>query len=896
MSITRKVRARIAVIGIALSSLATVFNANAAAPDHTPTPAPVTAPAQTVTPLSAADRQLVTLIDELTAIGKVAPFDAPAANRKLDAIVAAVAAGANPHIRAGTSPASVFNFAIVAAAELQRPDAVAALIRAGAKVNHVDAGGLTAVDYAMINVVNAQRITRSRIDASLAILRHVENAGGRITNARLFQFATVKTHQDLAANIVGLAAMRDAGYVTSAAYEAVLNGPPHLAAAARSLTDLSVAWLRANGAVLVEYPDAVPGGPEPITVAAGETLEIMARRFVTAIGAADEADALRQIAARNNIAIDAAGNPARALRAGETILIPLPHAHSLGHVQKPPGRTMREMAAHLQSIYAIPNATEDQILDDLARLNNMTRTDLDALPDNASVIVNFKNDSFTHVSPLPPPPWAATDKPARSYVIIIESADYHGKQTYRVAMGTNYGINPQADMSQFLNWDGMIITYPTPVGNYSPSDALHILMNLGDNPLRDRIIFSHSMGLTLGRINPDSFRNDRPADSVSFEMLRIYLDRLERSRPIIFNAAGNEYPGAGRNVPPQMTAHTPRTINVGAVGRYPFPELGNGQRIIAPYSTMGGEICALLPTEYGTQMEGTSYTTPLLAGAYRQFVEWYGNDLSYEEIMAAGLMTADRNILDFDPVNGYYRTLPGNNVAPVPALFRTNGGGLPYSERCGPGLANLDLWNKTLQNMVTEKRALIAAGQTPSAMQSHWLPAGKPQIVTGAGGATEYVYRIRMPENMTLGRTTFLVPQHTGAHSAVTVKTPAGFTVTLPHSLYETISTHALAFEDVKAGDAIEIRTAQPLADTAAIIVRGHADGNMLQVLRDQLRRDGIMPAPLRTYAGAREVGVYPPPSRPIPPANDNKKNGENPVQQKLPPAIMPVPTRYNPM
>src|SRR5690606_16434952 len=122
------------------------------------------------------------------------------------------------------------------------------------------------------------------------------------------------------------------------------------------------------------------------------------------------------------------------------------------------------------------------------------------------------------------------------------------------------------------------------------------------------------------------------------------------------------------------------------------------------YSTMGGELCAMLPSEFGRQMEGTSFTTPLLAGAYRQFVEWYGDHLTNEEIIAAGMMTAKRDLLDLDPVAGYYRTGPRGPEA-VPALFRTNGGGLAYSERCGPGVADLGAWNETLKRMVAMKQA-----------------------------------------------------------------------------------------------------------------------------------------------------------------------------------------------
>jgi hypothetical protein len=784
----------------------------------------------------------------------------------MDQIMAAAAAGADVNQRAGKLPTSVFSFMMIAAYEMERPQLVQTLINYGGDIQKADGRGLRAIDYALLSVTNAQRMTRSRIDSAVAILKIVEQAGAKLNDTRLLQYMNVRTHQDLAANIVGMAALRDAGLVSAAEYQRALEGPQQYADAARNLTSLSVAWLKANGAVLVEHPDAVPGGPEPYEVLKGDTWQSLAHRFVHTMGAQDEADALKQLLARNNIAADAQGQPSRALAEGEIVLIPVPADVSVGTTAKPKNRTITELATYLRSVYRDPNASAEDIIQELMLVNGMTREELEQAPEDKRLIFAFRNDSYDHVQPLTPPAWAKPGT-AKTYLIIIESADYHAKQTFRVAVGTNYGINPHVDLSQFLNWDAMLISYPNGGGKYIPSPAQHILLNLGDNPLGDRIIFSHSMGLALTRINPDATRDQKPADGIAFETLRLYLQRLERSRPIIFNAAGNEYPGAGRNVPPFLMAHSPRTLNVGAVGRYPIPALGNGQQIIAPYSTMGGELCAALPHEFGSQMEGTSFSTPLMAGAYRQFVEWYGDELSYEEIMAAGMMTARRDLLDLDEINGYYRSTPNGGKQAVPALFRTNGGGLAYSERCGPGVVDLNAWNETLKRMVEIKRQTGATAQ----VESHWIGAGAPaETVKKPDGTTEYIYRIAVPDDMTLGRLTFLVPQHEGAHSEVYIKSPSGFEIHLPRSLYDAVSTHAFAYEDVKKGQVIEIRTTQPLGAEAAVILRGHADGNAIQKLREALRADGTLPKPMRTYAGEREVAAYPPPGKPVTPANDN--------------------------
>jgi hypothetical protein len=244
-------------------------------------------------------------------------------------------------------------------------------------------------------------------------------------------------------------------------------------------------------------------------------------------------------------------------------------------------------------------------------------------------------------------------------------------------------------------------------------------------------------------------------------------------------------------------------------------------------------------------MSGTSFSTPNAAAQYRQFAEWYGDRLSFEEIMAAGLMSADRDVVDVENIGKFNSLLAPklNTLNSVPALYTTNGGGLPHHERCGAGVLDPKSWHDTIQKTLSLKDKFnLSANLLPH----QTVRINAHGIQKNADGKTEYTYRIAAPADMTLGKLTFLLPQHKNRHSEVVVRTPGGFEMQMPKTYTDALSTFAFAYEDVKQGDVFEIRTTEPLGSTAGIVFNGHAPGNSIAALRDYLRGNGTLPAPLK--------------------------------------------------
>jgi hypothetical protein len=362
--------------------------------------------------------------------------------------------------------------------------------------------------------------------------------------------------------------------------------------------------------------------------------------------------------------------------------------------------------------------------------------------------------------------------------------------------------------------------------------------------------------------NLDRAREARNDDEVETVTPQLQRDFLERASPIIFDAATNDYPAEGRFSQQISHLHSGRTAIIGAVGTYAVAD-PNGKpvrhdKIIAPYSVYGAQVCAILPSNLGRQLEGTSFSTPDAASMYRQMSEWYGDRLSYEEIMAAALLTADRDIFDYNDVAAVTAMMTGqapfdpSKMSVSPVLFSSNGGGMPVSERCGAGMINPEKWNEALKKMVEMKKA---AGN--AAYHTGFVAAGDPAEINAMpdGKTKEYVYRMRLTGDMTLGKLTFYLPQMRSRHSEVVVVTPSGYGVHMPKSPSDTVTTVAFSYEDVKAGQFIEIRTTEPLGRGAGMMLRGHDTGNAIQMLRDDLKAQGLLPQPLKAMTGPSVTG-----------------------------------------
>jgi hypothetical protein len=873
MSAQKRLRRAFIATGLAVFTLTASFNAVATPVTAQPAQQVTSpAPAQISTQRATANMAMLTVFRDAEKIitdnskdPTYVPANDPVLNQSVNRLKTLMASGADANLFEGTginllgaSNMTAFHAAIVLAAEMQRPDLIEAFLANGADPKMKAPDQWSAMDYAISALIGAQGVSRSQINASIQIIQTLNRAGATLADAgemhKLSQ-GKLKTYADTARNLPGLLALYHSGLVTLAEYNLAMHGKPGLTQTIQNTTSITADLLRANGGDLLDYPEALPGGPEPYKVLAGDTLHTIAARFAHTMGTVSTNDAARMIAEQNDIKLNRRGEPRQPLTVGAKILIPLPIDVEMGYVNPPAGATLVDAAKYFQRIFYKPGLTPEQIAAEIATLNGLDPAKIGevlALKPDQGLMIPFANDSHNQLARLVPPV-NATNREVD--LVVIEPADDHGRNTYRVATGTAYSINPHVDLSQFHSLSEMLPDFP----GTGMSDAVRMLLSAENSAVRDRIVFSHSMAFKADEPVLDRMRNGNGPDNPSYENIRLFLDRMDRAKPTIFSAAGNFWPKEGRYIQSQQALHSPHAVLIGAAGRYPVNVLGQKGGVMAPYSTHGADVCAPLPQFLKNQMEGTSFSTPLTAALYRQMAEWYGDRLSFEEIMAAALMTADRNVLDYVDVPGLGRSplMAPDKFATKPAEFRTNGGGLPNHERCGAGVINVERWQQALNTLLTlkDRPGMDAEGSTVT------VHAGQPVLVspTKADGRTEYVYNVVVPSNMTLGKLTFMLPQYQGRHSEIVVRTPGGFEKHMPKSISDVISTFAFAYEDVKAGDVIEIRTTAPLAPSAGIMLRGHAPGNAIALLRHHLQANGILPEAAKMMEGDKVVGPITP-------------------------------------
>lgn len=803
--------------------------------------------------------------------GGYEPKDDPGIADRMKTIRDLLDQGANPNsfigngIRMnGATNLTPFHAAIVLSARIGTPDFVAYFIAKGGDVKMKAPDGWGAMDYAISGVLehNAQGREifargRSAFLESLPVLDLVIAAGATFDDAvelqKILEDTPVRGFADLARNDVTTRALLDAGRIDEADFAAFHETRKKREARIRATTSLTAAWIKANGGNLNDYPDALPAGPEPYTVKDGDTLQTLGARFMGVMGATNPTQAARAIAATSKLDANAT------LAAGDKILIPMQLGRQLGSITLKQPMPLIAIAANLKSAYYDKRASIQQIANELAIMNGLdpARTRDASLVKPGDVLVTaYMADMHLQYKPLTAPTHYRGGRDVALLTIESHDESQHAKDTHRVASNIGFAINPRVDLSQFHS------LADTPMNFLSPtaiSDALEMILNAAGSPIQDRVVISHSMGFTFE--NPEAaekFRQMRDAEgTMGYQMTREVTDRLEQSRPIFISASGNWNPTENRHVQSYALTHSPRAVIVGAVGDYSVPGMA-ADFMIAPYSSWGADTCADLPSHLGEQMEGTSFATPLAAALFRQMNEWYGDILSFEEITAAALMSANRDVLDIpnpDHVNILTSIMTGHTprtdlakVKVEKSLYNTNGGGLPNHDRCGAGVLDPQNWQATLNRMVTIKKSLTHQAVD----RSYDIRVGTPVIIPGKGDdeKTRYIYRITMPENLTLGKLTFHLPQYKGAHSEIVVRTPAGFEKHLGYTHTDIFSSHAFAYEDVKTGQVIEIMTTAPLGPDAGMILRGHTPGSSIAVLRDHLRAQGVMPAPLREMRG----------------------------------------------
>lgn len=903
-------------------------------------PAAITLPA----PVTAMDEQLIAQLNAVAALieagyeaseGAYNPALDPAVTEGLADVTATLRAGANGNIFAppsgqkvmGASDLSAFAMGIIIATQTGQPALVEEFLAAGADAKQVAPDTYTPMDYAILDFMNGQFANRAWAESSFAIIQSLEHAGARTADARNIRLGRnpmtlmIADYNGLVKSLMGREVIEQAGGRLTVTVDELMFGGDAVLTDLQDEPRLTRAFVEGNGGRLVQqdYSEAYPGGPEVYTAQPGDTLASIAMRFHVVMG---ERSALHAMSALMNLNdMDAHA----ALRPGQRVLIPKPAEVQIVMPIAPRDMTVREFLVELEaeSRFYIPGASMDDIIRAIAQVNGMDPAE--AVADQIMVrrgsplVMLHRNDSYDFLPRLTPPP--GVDPARRVELVVIEGGaagpddTQHQKRTYGSATSANFAINPDVDFTRFYAWREHFMSWPELMGESGgQSPALRALLAATDNPLRDTLIFTQSMEISVGQpsnwMNPkwaqmDEVMQQSMPEDAAIEAMRMALDVLERTEPIIFAAAGNQFAnGEGPYKQAFPATHGPRSYVIGAAGKY--NAYVDGQLlpayIMSHYSTGGADMCAPLPTFLNEQQEGTSFSTPLFAGLFRQELEWFGNRLSPEEMMAAALMTADRNVLDYDsPIT--IGTLPFDRMYSAHmATFNTNGAGLPYHARCGAGVMDMQAWHDALLLMLDLKAAPDINGQETS----QTIAIGEPVQVPDENGNGNYVYRIAVPQDMTLGKLTFLIPQYAGRHSDITVTSPSGFSQEMPRSMFQTISSHAFAYEDVQAGQFIEISTEHPLAPGAEITVRGHTGENAIARLRDVLQANGTLPAPLVTIGG--QPADFPLPAAPtnavvgdtiaVPESISVAPDAEDTPavpDQEAPPAVPPAPAPLSP-
>lgn len=892
---------------LALFALSAAFNSQAAGvTTDIVSPTPVAAVEISQTQL---DQKLIEALKDIWAFMDAKKNDSSfnlttsiGLNSRIDNIKSIINNGANSNnysegtlLLRGETDLSPLGASILIAAKARRPDLVQSFIDRGADLHLRTKRGWGPMDYIIALLRDSQDggevVSTSKDDLAsmISILKIIHNAGLRPEDATALTKGSPLNIKNYASAIIGnrindrfpinslvfLSLLFKQGLMSETDFNKEILGDRKEAAGLLNANGITDEMIEKNGGILGTITDdTFPDGAKLVRLAASSNLHTLALIYKDIMGATSVEDALAKIASLNKMTITAEG----ALKSPDKDLIidlPLSPKNQIGFINVRENESLRDIAQQVKNIFYKKGLSIDEIVADIANMNALDAKKIDDksyLGSGRSLTFGLTNDNYNHIRPVTPPEGINPQRKVDLFVVetskTLPDGDkkpetLHSVSTFRVAVNSGYGLNRKVDTDRFHTLEDSIPFYPSKASN-----ALRILLNTAGAPVNDLLVFSVSDGLGgLGQADSDTLKSYLPADNVSYEGTRLMLSFLEKSKPAIFVAVGNSRNEEGPYMVSHIAVHSPRSVIVGAVGQYPV--VGSGKaKIMSPYTSHFADICAVLPSHAGNQEEGSSFATPETAAIFRQYNEWYGNRLSFEEIMAAGFMSADRDFLDYSSPALAFAHLSkkkpqeDSDLKTNSVIYNTNGGGLPHNTHCGAGVINPEQWKKNLDTLVTLKRA----GQDATG-KSFLISAGTPQE-TVRSGEREYIYKLTVPQDMTLGHLTFMLPQHLDKRGDIVVKTPAGFEILMPRTINDIVSTQAFAYEDVRAGSIIEIRTTRPLGDTAGIMMRGHGPGNAIALLRDKLRADGVMPEPLKKIEGNNSTA----PSQSLPGLRDRPK------------------------
>lgn len=452
-----------------------------------------------------------------------------------------------------------------------------------------------------------------------------------------------------------------------------------------------------------------------------------------------------------------------------------------------------------------------------------------------------------------------------------KSHSFHGDITMRMAEALSTQISPDGEGDSDVHFIATNV-------HFEISRDFLLLSQLG----KDKLIYSQSTGLTTQNA---IFDDDLLSDVKTRKILKYNFH--EQNETMNVAAAGNEYTffsGTAHgelDVDPKVlmaassvanvSAHAQRGVTIGAA------HIDDADQIyMSSYSSPGAAFLVETPDFYHGEVQGTSFSTPTAASYYKEIAESYGDELTHEEMIFAGLYSTNTDIYNINqvkaeeldhvnPVKGENQTssygdaLNKNEKAEISpeeltkfdkTVFRTNAASVPYHERAGAGFLDVYKWKDNLDAMKAMKNTFEH--------QPEFIKDKTPPLLLGesskGGVDTEfpYHYEVRIEHDMTLDKQTLYLDQV--GLNALRITSPSGMESDFVGTASGYISTRAFSGEDVQAGDVLTIQSKKPLGELAEFTARGTADGSVIQAFREyQLADKGGLEVN-QTYQGGQIV------------------------------------------
>ena len=366
-----------------------------------------------------------------------------------------------------------------------------------------------------------------------------------------------------------------------------------------------VAFPSENGNELNTFPDYSKYDPKTsfdYVIQPGDTLLSVARRLQPALGGDHPGESLRSIALLNGSA-DIDGY-SRRMQPGQIMKIPIdPSMEVVQHIVQD--------GENLQSLTKAYNTASKgpQVSSLVAAFNSLQNPEL--LYPGQVLNIPIKNDG-ADLAPIDGP----QEKAGRETTLYItEPYGDHHFATYGTAVQYASRVFPDYQSS------GLSIKPLNPDSDSDMSETVDELIRKGGDT---DAVFSLSLSKRpyFDMISPEARSLEKQA-----------LEYYRHHAPNVLISAGNNFQESADQYSVMAQIGSRNAFVVGATQK-----AEDGSSYVAPYSSPGADFTStpLIPFD-GKNIYGTSFSAPTMATSAAQFNTWYGDRLSFEEIMYAGL-------------------------------------------------------------------------------------------------------------------------------------------------------------------------------------------------------------------------------------------------------------------